>query len=225
MRRFHNFVKRKYISKYSSDTVLDLAAGKGGDFGKYIDTNNKYIEAYDNDKNSIKHAISRKDNFLLRPESKNIVINIYNKDLTTHVVKSKVKFDLIVCNFAFHYFYNSLDIFISSIINNSKENTYIILSFFDKNLIREIDTDYLNIKKINENEIEVYLRDSVLDKPRKEYLVDIENVISKFKEYDINLVENTNFSTIYKEWSTYGNSLSDVERDFSFMNNTLVFKK
>lgn len=224
MRRFHNWIKRVFIDKYSKDTVLDLACGKGGDFSKYIDSGAKYIEAYDICTDSLKEATNRKNHYLKKVETKNTSFKIEKKDLRVDLINSKYSFDLVVCNFAFHYFYKTLDVFITNILSNTKKGSYIALSFFDKEKLREETTDIYSIKKINEEQVMVHIKDSVLHSSTPEYLVDIPYVISKFAEYDIVLVENVSFSDMYKPWATHKNTLSLDERNLSFMNNICVFK-
>lgn len=226
MRRYHNWIKRIYIQQYSKQNVLDLACGKGGDFSKYIDSNNKYIEAYDINSISLKEASRRRDHYLEKSETKNISIKIGKKDLNLDSLVCNIKFDLIVCNFAFHYFYNCIDMFISNILSNSKNGSIIMMTFFDGKKIKNQNNDEFSIKKINNSEIEVYIKDSVLNKPEKENIVDIDNLILKFKEYDINLVENKSFSELYDSWKSLhsSNTLEDNEKDLSFLNNVLIFK-
>ena len=226
MRRYHNWLKRIYIQRYSKQNVLDLACGKGGDFAKYIDANNKYIEAYDINADSLKEANRRKDHYLIKSETKNVLIKTGKRDLNTGTLNCNIKFDLIVCNFAFHYFYNYIDIFIANILSNSKNGSIVMLTFFDGKKIKNESNDEFSIKKMSHSEIEVYIKDSVLNIPEKENIVDIDTLISKFKEYDINLVENKSFSELYQAWESLhtSNTLSDNEKKLSFLNNVLIFK-
>ena len=224
MRRYHNWIKRVFIDKYSKDTVLDLACGKGGDFSKYIDSGIKYIEAYDYHEPSLKEANIRKNYYLNKTETKNVSFKVDKKDLRVDLINSKYKFDMVVCNFAFHYFYKSLDVFISNILSNTKKNSYIVLTFFNKEKVREETADTYSIKKTSDEEVIVYIKDSVLNDPVPEYLVDIPYVISKFAEYNIILVDNVNFSDLYKPWTSHKNTLSQDEQNLSFMNNVCVFK-
>lgn len=226
MRRYHNWLKRTYIQRYSKQNVLDLACGKGGDFAKYIDANNKYIEAYDINSDSLKEANRRKDHYLVKSETKNVSIKTGKKDLNSGTLNCNIKFDLIVCNFAFHYFYKSIDIFISNILSNSKSGSIIMLTFFDGKKIKNEINDEFSIKKIGNNEVEVYIKDSVLNNPEKENIVDVDHVISSFKEYGINLLENKNFSELYHDWTSLhpSNTLDHNEKKLSFLNNVLIFK-
>lgn len=225
MRRYHNFIKRKFIEQYRAETVLDLACGKGGDLQKYLDNGFNYIEGYDNDYLSITEANNRKEYFLERYPHR--VINLFHVDLLKTVVKSSVKFDLVVCNFAFHYFFNSYEKIAQSIAENSKQGTVVLLTLLDKDKVKYTDTKNLKISNVGENKIEVYIKDSVLDEPRIEYLVPKDQLISLFKTMGFKLVLVKGFSDFYDEWMSCpnGKSLSYNEKKYSFMNNVYVFQK
>jgi hypothetical protein len=224
MRRFHNYVKRKYISKYKSKSVLDLASGQGGDFGKYVDNDFSFIEAYDINEKSIREATSR--SMKIDKKHKDVKINISKLDLTKEVVKpSNTKFGLVVTNFAFHYFYKNLDNYLKSVLNNISKGGHLILTFFDGSLVKNIETDTFKLKKSGD-ELSVQIKDSILDKPEKEHIVDVNLVINFFEKNGLFLVENVNFKDLYNEWKSLGkNTLSNDEKTLSFMNVVLVFKK
>jgi hypothetical protein len=155
------------------------------------------------------------------------------------------KFEVISCQFALHYFYESetkLDNFVMNVNNFIKNDGYFIGTCLDGNVIKnklktlkygeEItgkikERTVWNIKKLykKENkslvgeEIEIYMES--IGKRIKEYLVNIDLLIKKFKVHDINLVECKTFDKLY---DTKFN-LSDVEKNYSFMNMYFIFKK
>lgn len=225
LRRFHNYIKRSTLEKYAKNktNLLDLASGKGGDFGKYRDAGVKYVEAYEIDQKSIDIAKSR-INDISEDKKNSIDIQIYQKDLNKDAPKTTKKFDVIVCNFAFHYFYENLDHFIKILVDNSKKNTKVILTFFDGDKIQEYDNSNFKIEKKGKNKIEVYVKDSVLHKPTEEFIVDKNIVIQKMKENNLELISDKNFSEFYNSWSSRNNFLSDEEKLFSFMNIELIFE-
>lgn len=225
LRRFHNFIKRITLEKHAKnkESLLDLASGKGGDFGKYRDVGVKYVEAYEIDKKSIEISKSRISS-IVDDKKNSIMIDVYEKDLNKSTVDSKYKFDVVVCNFAFHYFYNKIEHFIEILTKNSKKGTKVILTFFDKDKIIEHDNSNSKIVKVGEDKIDVYIKDSVLNKPTTEHIVDKQKVIEKMKENGFNLVSDKNFSEFYDSWSSKGNVLSEEEKLFSFMNIELVFE-
>lgn len=224
LRRFHNFIKRLTLEKYAKnkESLLDLASGKGGDFGKYIDAGVKYVEAYEIDEKSIEISKSRISS-IIEDKKNSITIEVYQKDLNKAIVDSKYKFDVVVCNFAFHYFYNKIEHFIGILTKNSKKGTKVILTFFDSSKIIEHDNSNSKIVKVGDSEIDVYIKDSVLNKPTREHIVDKEKVITRMEENGFKLVSNKNFSEFYDLWMSKGNVLSEEEKLFSFMNVELVF--
>lgn len=223
MRRFHNYIKRKYINKYISNSVLDLASGQGGDFGKYLDNNVNLIHGYDINAKSIKEATSRI--MKIDKKHKDVKINIFQQDLNKEVVKSgNTKFGLVVTNFAFHYFYKNLDTYLTTVKNNIAKGGHLLLTFFDGSLVKDIKTEFYDLK-IVKDELCVHIKDSILNKPEKEPIVDVDLVIKYFEKNGLKLVENVNFQDIYPEWKNIGkNSMSKDEKTLSFMNLVLVFK-
>jgi hypothetical protein len=131
------------------------------------------------------------------------------------------KFDLVMCNFALHYF--NLSLFINTILQNAKKNAYVILTFFDGDKI--VEHDNVNSKIIRRgNVIDVYIKDSVLNKPTTENILNLQEVIKAFNDHGFQLEKKTNFSEYYPLWNKKGNILSKEEQLFSFMNIELVFK-
>jgi SAM-dependent methyltransferase len=196
LRRFHNYIKRFTLESLSKnkERLLDLASGKGGDFGKYRDIGIKFVSAYEIDKTSIEISKSRIVDILDdKKNSMNIEVNYMDLNNSKPPVPVK-KFDVIVCNFAFHYFFNKIEHFISILDENSKKGTNVILTFFDNKRIIEHDNINSKIIKIGEDEIDVYIKDSVLNKPTREHIVDKDKLISLMNKQGFNVVSEKNFS-------------------------------
>jgi len=109
MRRYHNWIKRKFIYKYShkATALLDLACGKGGDLAKWCDNNIKYVEGYDCDSNSVKEAQHRSEKMVEKPTTKNFNYSFFVKNLATEQIVTQSQFDIATCFFAIHYFFES----------------------------------------------------------------------------------------------------------------------
>lgn len=227
MRRYHNFIKRNLIEAYKGATVLDLASGKGGDLQKYLDNGFQYIEGYDLDVPSVIEANRRKEYFQSQSKYSHAVINLLPANLITTRIKSNIAFDVIVCNFAFHYFFKQPENILMTISENSKKGTVLLLTLLEENLVKETDTKNLKIKRLDQQRILVYIKDSVLDKPREEYLVSKENLIVMMEAIGFKMISMTNFAELYQSWlkSPIGNSLTYNEKKYSFMNNAYVFIK
>lgn len=240
MRRFHNWIKRYLLEKYSNKCInlLDLACGKGGDIHKWVDNNIRHVEGYDIDNKSIEQAKNRYNKVISKPTSKNFEYKFEVKDLSSEIINKANKFDLVTCFFAIHYFYknkNTLENFIEN-LKNIKENSHVIITTLCSEKLKNIDYEYnsenLKINKINidndkkiGNSIKVFIKDTVLNEEREEYIVDYEYTINLMKNKGFELVESELFSEYYPKWKENQNFLSYKERQYSFLNRTYVFIK
>ena len=230
LREFHNYIKRLYINKYITkpDTkLLDLATGKGGDLQKW--KANKYISyvlGFDINSESIKEAKNR-----LKKAKIKFKIIFKIKDLSIETLNCNIKYDIITSYFAFHYFFknpSSLNTILKSINNCSKSGTILILALFDGTKLKNIDNkDFkINIKqkpkeKNYGNEVEVYIKDSVLNIPEIEFIVKPKFLISKLKKINFELLEMNSFKDLKSEKF----KLTKDEEILSFLNNIYVFIK
>lgn len=156
------------------------------------------------------------------------------------------KFDVVSCQFAIHYFFESetkLDNFVENVDMFIKENGYFIgtcldgssikqkLKFkkFEEEITGKLNNRVIwNIKKLYKEEkkkkigeqIEIYMES--IGRRIKEYLVNMDILINKFKKYDIHLVQMNNFGSVYDQSEK---NMTDVESEYSFMNIFFKFKK
>lgn len=228
MRKFHNDIKRKYINKYliKSSNVLDLASGKGGDLNKWITNKNvKSVTGFDLDEESVIEANKRLSKLKTK---KKITFNV--KNLATESVDCQQPKEIISSFFAFHYFFEStksLSTILTSIDSCSKNGTVLILTLFDGDNVKNLETKEYIIKKIGnkkgnyKNELSVYIKGSVLDTPRIEYIVKPDFLIKKLAKINFSLVERKSFSDLYEDKF----KLSKGEKDLSFMNSVFIFEK
>ena len=230
MRLYHNDIKRKYLVKYTKDltlNLLDLATGKGGDLPKWkINKYIKYIMGFDINEESIKEAKKRLK--ILNIKNKKIIFKV--KDLSKDILHCPFKYDIITSHFAFHYFfknYNSLQTILKSINNCSKSGTILILSLFDGSKIKNINNENYSVKILDSDKknygkrVEVFIKDSVLNIPEIEYIVQPQFLINKLKSINFELIEQKNFKDIYTE----NFNLNETEKTLSFFNNIYIFKK
>lgn len=241
MRRYHNAVKRELYNKYTLNInkLLDLACGKGGDLDKWISNNIKHVIGYDIDERSIMEAKRRVKE---RYSDKGTKVEVYVKDLSKEIIEGDNDCDVITSMFAFHYFFKSLDTFniiMKSIDNNLKTGGYFIGTMFDGESIRNIlkNGDYIlkdgdikfMIKSYNgltddlfSNKINVYLKDTVLDVPMDEYVVDFDKFVNIMKMRGYDLIE----TKMFNELNLDGKSrLNDIELSVSNLNRFFVFKR
>jgi mRNA (guanine-N7-)-methyltransferase len=151
------------------------------------------------------------------------------------------KFDVATCFFAIHYFFkneNYLDNFINNITYNLKKNGTFIMTTFDEELLLQegdIDTTLFKVNGINKvngvnknkmygRAINVWIKDTVLDKEREEYLVNFDFLVEKLKLKGIELIKTGTFTDFYQEWKTKKNHLNDIEKKLSFLNRYAIFK-
>ena len=133
IRKFHNWTKRELITKschYSNinynittNSLLDLAVGSGCDIYKWYDCNIMYVIGFDINESSINEAKKRYNEFITQLKEDNLILPVYkfyvmdlsNKNAVSEIKKivNNTKFDIVSCQFAIHYFFES-----ETILNN-----------------------------------------------------------------------------------------------------------
>lgn len=117
---------------------------------------------------------------------------------------------------------------LTTIDNCSKKGTVLILTLFDGNNLKNINTNEYYIKLLPSNnknygrQVEVYIKDSVLNKPEIEFIVTPEFLEYKLKSIGFNLKYKKTFGELY---SNSKHVLSKNEKNLSFLNNVYVFEK
>jgi mRNA (guanine-N7-)-methyltransferase len=241
MRRYHNWIKRKLLHKYSSKAIslLDLSCGKGGDISKWCDNNIRYVEGYDIDLTSIKEAKARTEKMLTKPTTKNFDYNFFHCDLGKETIETEKSFDIATCFFAIHYFFKNEKTILNFIKNLSclRVGSYFIVTTFSDAKLKEIDYTISNhrasVTKVGEissdtafgNTITVRLQDSVLEHSTDEYVVNSDYFMWLMNSNGFILDEESNFEEHYSEWKKNNNFLSNDEKQLSFLNKVYVFKK
>lgn len=239
MRRFHNWIKRKIISQsinpsHQSLKLLDLACGKGGDIHKWIDNNVRNVEGYDISEDSINQAKSRFSKVVQNPTNKNFKFNFHVKDLNKESITGTEDFDTASCFFAIHYF-TDIEKFTKNFKNNLKKGGYALITVLCSDKLKETNYSYssfnkeLKISKTSSKKlsINVTIKNTVLDKETKEYIVDHQNFVNVMESQGFILKETKLFSEYYPEWANAcdTNRINYDERYYSFMNRTFVFQK
>lgn len=156
------------------------------------------------------------------------------------------KFDLILCNFAFHYFLENkikLNIALDNIVNNLKNGQRFICSVLDGKKIfnlLENNTEIAgnkdgvtiwnikkkyDIKEFLDNEDclgkEIQVKLSSTGVVHTEYLLNIDYIKSVFDNRGLECEGEFNFSDFYK--NKY--NLTDSEKEYSFLSKFLIFRK
>ena len=232
LRNFHNWIKKIYISKFakSSNYILDLASGKGGDIMKYPP--GVSVLGFDIDSVSVQEARKRVSS--LRPSS---LFNYYSLDLgseligdfyTKHPRIKKVQYDLINCQFAIHFFLknsSTCETFFRNVSDNLKQGGYMIGSTFDGERVYkflkekgiksgesykcstfEIKKTFPDHKEFSDLEftgqaINVrFGNDTVMSQETTEYLVNFKKMNEYIKKFGLKVTKVTAFEDIYPEW-------------------------
>lgn len=260
LRHFHNWIKYNLISKSQKETsgekLLDVAVGKGGDILKWFNSNIKYVTGIDNDFPSIHEhkkfdgAIKRynilKRTFVL-PEC--IFLNISATDSKClELLNNKDNFkiyDIVSCQFSFHYFINEIDITLNLISNKLKTGGYFIGTASDGDLIKQkitdgnIDLPMLKIFAVSENSYEYKIKinnkntHTYFDQIGSsiEYYLEKDFLIKKCSEYNLKLLKICNFEEWYNIYTTCSRpagrraNLSEEEKVISFLNFSFIFIK
>lgn len=232
MRRFHNFVKRRILTKYPARSLLDLACGKGGDIQKWIDNDIKYVEGFDFNKESIIEANNRFEKASHKATTKNFDFKFSVCNLLEEQVKPKFndQFDMVTCQFALHYFCENMDIFAvflkTNIIPFIKKNGYFIGCLFDgESLVKALPivSSNCSLTKNGQNVI-VKIKDTVLEEATEEPIVNYSDMKNTLETLGFEIVESEMFSVEYQEWRKKRNTLNPEELQLSSLNRYFVFK-
>ena len=169
LRKFHNWVKMQLIvdakKKTDGNVLLDIAVGRGGDIMKWANAKLKFVTGFDIDKksiyekNSFDGAIKRYYSVKHLPNvPKCYFWNISAIDpFALNILNNKdnnKKYDIVSCQFSFHYFVNDIDITLNLISKKLKTNGYLIGTSADGDVIASIltinngtfDNDTIQIK-------------------------------------------------------------------------------
>ena len=241
MRVFHNYIKRYLYNKYANniDNLLEIAIGKGGDLDKWIKNDIKNVIGYDINEYYLKECLRRYNcRNELTPS-----LSLFLGDLSKDIIQSfPYKFDVISAMFSFHYFFESKQSFntiMQSILNNCTNDTIFMGTIFDNKQINNIFSQLpffdenndirFDIKKYDSstnvpaalNKINVYMKNSVLDTPMDEYLIDFDQFVIEMKKYNFILIESNLFEYFYPVFNI---KLNNLEQKVSFLYRTFVFK-
>ncbi|KAJ3117752.1 mRNA cap guanine-N7 methyltransferase [Phlyctochytrium bullatum] len=104
MKSFNNWIKSVLIRRYTrrGDKVLDFCCGKGGDLLKWIKADVGELVGVDIADVSISHAKERYNEKRPRFPASFHVLDCFKDDISSKV-SSSLKFDVVSCQFAFHY--------------------------------------------------------------------------------------------------------------------------
>ena len=251
-RSFNSYVKSKIFSEFSNTNwVIDIASGKGQDLFRYSTYKMRNVLFLEIDNDAIDDLIERKHVFANSNEFLNPMqilvhqMNMLHKT-DTNIAKlqylpvSKDSVNLIICNFAFHYFLadkKSLTNVVKFIDYYLKTGGHFVFTAFDgKSIIRLLndnegewthkvkDKIQYSIKKqykVNFIEpigqiIEVMLPFSSSEY-YKEYLVNIDYITEIFEKYGFYLETNKSFGEYLQEYMQLNKHNSLTKEDIKYV--------
>ena len=252
MRRFHNKIKEQLYNKYCKNTnwLLELCSGKGGDMHKWTFNNIKNVHGYDISERNITECKRRFDG-LSKQDKSLLNYNFYNLDLTKNnsydvIYKNNPSnFDVICCQFGFHYFFGCRDHYdnIMKILDTSlKTDGYFIITFLDNSRINDLfeeskrtcsyelngevvyflERDYIDNTKIYGNSLKITLNgNNILGEGSNEWIINYNSLLQSMEVAGFECVETQLFKDVYDN----SFDLSECETNISFLNRYCVFKK
>lgn len=248
LRRFHNSIKRILYDNYTKniENLLEIAAGKASDLNKWSSNRIKNVVCYDIDVASIEEGQRRvRSNKGYTPK---VELNVL--DLSKNVINPTVSFDVVSAMFCFHYFFESEETFntiISSIKLNLKPGGIFIGTMFDGNSLLHLKVPESNTIELSDkgevrfklrfleksdqkeslfgNKLSVFIKDTVLDEPMNEYIVNFDSFVELMKSNGFELIDSKMFESFYDPYVNAGNkSLNSLQKEVSFLNRTFVFR-
>lgn len=245
MRKKHNKIKDiliqtavKKVRKSKEIRLLDISVGRFGDLHKYMKSGVNFVLGIDPCTESIIEADRR-----LKNSNKNskfeaeLFVDTITDDEIPISIQNK-RFDVVVCNFTLHYFFekesylhnvfrhvsnviNKGGYFIGTSIDGSKidkhvkkNDNYEIDKFYDVPLKSKFGNKY-TFKLFDNEDSGLYF----IDKDITEYLVDVKTFLKIARDYDFKLLKLVEFDKYT------GFRMDEHEEDISNMYFSFVFCK
>jgi len=237
LRMFNNWIKTLIFKDYCGKTggrVFDICGGKGGDLSKWFHADISRLVLADIADNSIKDAVGRYNSEATNQNKRRhppkafvptfICANCHKIGLERYLDKMDVNFDLVSCQFALHYSFESeasAKQFIKNVSCKLVPGGFFVATFPSANRIVDRITKAKGAKKFGNDfysiEFETtdyyprfgarykFLLKDAVDNVT-EYLVHHDTLVSLAKENDMDLAKKTNFIDYYTEKSKNQNS-------------------
>lgn len=249
IKKFHTEIKFDYIGKYAhnADYLLDVGSGTLRDLWAWQKANIKHVIAVEPSKDSIQKAYDRLKKF--KPKLQINIIEGFGDDDWSEKNKYdaviKNKYDMITFNFTIHYMIKNINQVFNNINKVSKLGTKIIVFCLDgEKIFNEMikNGGKLQVSTAQEPiwgvytidqlpkhpmpnlfEVLVYFKGTYgVDKGSIEYLVNVDNLINKFKDNSYSLIEKKNLNDVRNK---YYRDLSQIQLQVSKYHIVLVFEK
>ena len=254
LRKFHNFIKSALIAEAqqltNGKTLLDIAVGRGGDLLKWKRANFKVVVGFDPHKESLSEAGTRL-NDSLKNKVKLPFVKYYNADALDRGISGKLSkfeenirgvedglYDVISCQFAFHYFAGSqqnLNHVLSFISSKLKTGGVFIGTATDGDLIKtNLDNGDINLKLLQVKKVDSTTYSfNIASKSGTQTYFDVKGasvehflfkktLIETAKDYDLEVI---NIRSFYEWFINYDGKMTPMEQLISFLNFSFIFRK
>ena len=233
IRPFHNKIKSHLIEKYMKNkSVLDIGFGAGGDIHKYSKARVKSVIGVD----------IVEPEYYIPPFVKFVKVDGDEYDICKILTDKgyQTTFDVINIQFAAHYFFRNdkvLNNFIQNLKKCLKVGGKIVMTILDgEKVMKKIESDGTSGFNGNQKIYDISLEGKSLhvklngtsyfnNFTSKEYLIDVNDFISKMKKNNFNLLEKSDFGSFKNTYSVYIDIMCESEKSYSFLNTILVFQK
>lgn len=249
LRNFNNWIKSMLISDYlqriqdsgSPLTVLDMCCGKGGDLLKWQKGNISYLICTDIAEMSIEQCRARYETARKSFNAEFFTCDSTRDRLRERLCDPSMKINLVSCQFAFHYCFESLkqaEMMLKNVSECLRPGGYFIGTIPDAYDIMkrqkraEADTfgnDIYQIKFLSDpNDLPIFGAkynfhlDGVVDCP--EFLVYFPALVKLAKKYSLELIESTRFEDYGKGLMRCG-SLSVSEWEVASLYKVFAFQR
>ena len=250
LRQFHNFIKGVLIEqsiKTGGTTLLDIAVGRGGDLLKWQRNKFKVVVGFDPHNESISEAkrrlssqLSQKKKcpytkyFMLDMLDPNVLHKLNSLEINIKGIESHT-YDVVSCQFAFHYFFKQMDHVLQFISTKLNNGGIFIGTAADGDRIYELlqesdhfSTNLLQLNKVNDEKYTF----NVTTTSTNTYF-DVKGISEEFflfKDKFINTAKLYNLQPLeiksFKEWyQSYSHEMTDEECSVSFLNFSFSFIK
>jgi len=239
LRLFNNHVKSKLLKEFKTDIALDLASGKGQDINKYSQGYKKVLFV-DNDRVALSELVNRKKSMSGELNVETLALDLLNSyQVCKKAIDERIdSVELIVCNFAIHYFIPNIDTLLRIVSEKLLKKGHFIFTCFDGSKINkllhnkdkwELQTNniikYSIIRKYKGDDIKNAQIDVMLPFTKEhytEYLVDFDYIKELCGNHSLYIVEIRSFADYYQNSNI---TLDDNDYKFASLYSAVIIRK